>query len=151
LKLTVELVPSSSWADNVRSIVSKKQWDIIKSQVTSKAYNLCEICGGIGPKHPVECHEIWHYDDKKSIQKLIGMIALCPNCHIVKHFGLAQVMNRTTKAMAHLMKINKISATQANDYINNAFKIWSERSKKIWKLDLSYLKEYGINIDKVSK
>lgn len=151
MRLTIELVPSSSWANNVRTIVTKKQWDIIKAKVSSKAYSVCEICSGVGPKHPVECHEIWGYDDKNLIQKLDGMIALCPDCHMVKHFGLAQVMHRTDKAVAHLMKINNLDYFQASKYIDEAFQAWAERSKKTWILDLDHLKEYGIDYSKLKK
>lgn len=147
--LTIELVPSSCWFSNVRAVVSKTQWDILRNQVYSKAYNVCEICGDIGPKHPVECHEIWHYDDKKLIQKLVGMIALCPDCHMVKHIGLAQVQGRGDKALRHLMKVNKIKKQEAEKYTNKAFKVWEDRSKKTWKLDISILKEYGIDLKKI--
>lgn len=145
LKLETDLVPSSSWYNNVRAIVSKKQWNIIRGQVSAKAWNVCEICGDIGPKHPVECHEIWSYDDNTLIQKLIGMIALCPNCHMVKHIGLAQIQNRGEKALKHFMKVNKLTKNVAEQHIKNAFKIWQERSKLKWKLDISHLLEYGID------
>lgn len=151
MRLTIDLVPSTCWFSNVRSSVSKQQWDIIKSQVASKAYNVCEICGGVGPKHPVECHEIFSYDDKKCIQKLEGMIALCPNCHSCKHLGLAQIQGRGEQILKHLMRINNITKSVADDYVKNIFKIWAERSKKVWKLDLSHLEEYGINVKKIEK
>lgn len=150
-KLTIELVPSSSWTDNVRAIVSKKQWDYLKSQVSSRAYNVCEICGGVGPKHPVECHEIWSYNNKKLIQKLEGMMALCPDCHMVKHIGLAGIMGKRAQALRHLMAINKMTIKKAEAYVEEAFKIWAERSKKTWTLDISHLEEYGIDIRKLKK
>lgn len=144
LKLTIELVPSSSFYNNVRSAVTKAQWDIIRKQVYSKAYDLCEICGGTGPKHPVECHEIWSFNDKTLIQKLDGMIALCPNCHSVKHYGLAQIQNKHENALKHFMKVNSISKKKAEKYIAEAFMIWSKRSSKNWTVDISILKEYGV-------
>jgi len=151
LRLTIELVPSSSWANNVRTIVTKKQWDIIKEKVSSKAYSVCEICSGVGPKHPVECHEIWGYNDKNLIQKLEGMIALCPDCHMVKHIGLAGIHGKTVQATKHLMVINKITNKEAEAYVTQAFQIWAERSKKTWILDLDHLKEYGIDYSKLKK
>jgi len=63
--LTVELVPSSSWFSNVRSNVSKKTWDFLRKSTYKKANHRCEICGGRGDKWPVECHEVWDYDDQK--------------------------------------------------------------------------------------
>jgi hypothetical protein len=151
MKLTIELVPSTCWFSNVRTVLSKKQWDVLRSKVYSEAYDICEICGGIGPKHPVECHEIWEYDDKKLIQKLTGMIALCPDCHMVKHIGLAQVMKKGDLAIKHLMKVNKLKKADAEKYVADSFKKWAERSQKKWKLDISCLKEYGIDLKQIKE
>lgn len=151
LLLTIELVPSTSWFNSVRSAVTKKQWDYLKSQVSAKAGNVCEICGGIGYKHPVECHEIWHYDSKKLIQKLEGMIALCPNCHMVKHIGLAEVRGKKIQALRHLMAVNNMTNKEAEAYIETAFKVWAERSQKNWKLDLTHLAEYSVDVKKIQK
>lgn len=147
--LTLDLVPSTSFYNNVRAIVSKKQWDTIRSKVFTQAYNVCEICGGIGHKHPVECHEIWNYDDKKLIQKLVGMISLCPKCHTVKHFGLAEIQGKRNLALNHLMKINNLNKVQAEKYISEQFVIWAKRSKYKWTLDISLLNDYGIDISKL--
>ncbi len=146
MKLTIELVPETCWFSNVRSEVSKKEWEHIRSIVASKAWNVCEICGGVGKQHPVECHEIWHYDDKKLIQKLEGMIALCPECHAVKHFGYAASQGDHKTALRHFMKINQLARKEAEDYIEQAFQKWHERSQKEWKLDISVLKDYGIEV-----
>jgi nitrate/TMAO reductase-like tetraheme cytochrome c subunit len=99
----------------------------------------------VGPKHPVECHEIWEYDDEKLIQKLVGMIALCPDCHMVKHIGLARLQGRSEKALKHLMKVNSLKKKDAQKYIADAFRTWADRSEKKWALDISCLKKYGIN------
>lgn len=151
LKLTIELVPSSSWLNNVRAIVSRKQWDILRNQVYDQAWNVCQICGGVGPKHPVECHEIWHYDDKKLIQKLENMIALCPNCHMVKHIGLAQIQDKGERALKHFMKVNNLKKKEADKHIADAFMKWAERSGKTWKLDISSLERYGIDVKQIKK
>lgn len=144
MKLTIELIPKTCFYSNVRSKVSTSQWNHIKSIVGSKAYYICQICSGVGPKHPVEIHEIWDFDDNSLVQKLIGMIALCPLCHCCKHIGLAQIQGKYKKALAHLMKINKISKNKAQEYIKECFIIWEQRSQKEWTLDISILEEYGI-------
>lgn len=149
--LILELVPSTSFFNNVRSAVSRAQWDTIRKRVYSAAYDTCEICGEIGPRHPVECHEIWNYDDKRKIQKLTGMIALCPACHTVKHFGLAQVQNKEKQAIKHFMKVNKLTRTQTDAYLKRAFTIWAERSQYQWTIDISHLKTYGIDVTKLRK
>jgi len=145
-KLTIELVPSTCWFSNVRSNVSKRDWDKLRFACYAKAGNICEICGGHGEKWPVECHEIWAYDDEKHTQTLTGLIALCPSCHEVKHIGLAQMRGRGEIAQKHLMKVNGWSADQAAQYIKARFLIWNDRSSRSihWALNLDFLKNQGI-------
>ena len=151
MKLELDLVPASSWFSNVRAFVSQKQWDSIRHKVYVKANKVCEICGGVGPKHPVECHEIFEYDKENLVQKLTGMIALCPDCHATKHFGLAELQGKRAKVLKHLMKVNKITKVEAEKYISEQFIIWAKRSKRKWALDISLLKDYGINVEKIEE
>ena len=142
LKLTIELVPKTSWYSNVRSNVTKKEWDNIRKDSYKKAKYRCEICSGKGLNHPVECHEIWNYNDKNKTQTLNGFISLCPNCHKTKHVGLAQINNEEDIVIKQLIKINKMNINEAKDYISKSFNIWKERSKHDWSLDITYLDSY---------
>ena len=142
-KLTVELVPKTAWYSNVRSNVPKSQWDIIRRAVYKKAGYMCEVGGGKGTKHPVECHEVWEYNDDTKIQKLTRMIALCPACHNVKHLGRARAIGLFEVAIGQLMKVNEWSRAEAIAYTKKVFEQWQERSKIKWKLDLKELNKYG--------
>ena len=97
-KLTIELVPSTCWFSNVRTLLPKKTWDTLRKESYNKANNKCEVCGDHGKnqgvKHFVECHEIWEYDDTNRTQTLKGLISLCPRCHMVKHFGRTTVIGK---------------------------------------------------------
>lgn len=146
--LNIELVPSSCWFSNVRSSISKLRWFTISKRIRSQAYDICEICRS-NSEESLDCHEVWEYDDKKQIQKLIKMAALCKNCHMVKHFGFAQFQGKGELAMQHLMKVNKLTKKQAIKYLNGVMEQWVERSKKNWKLDISHLSEYDINISEL--
>jgi 5-methylcytosine-specific restriction endonuclease McrA len=139
MRLTIELVPSTAWYSNVRSNVTQQEWDVLRKECYKKAGYKCEICGGVGPKHPVECHEIWNYNDEDCTQTLDGLIALCPSCHEVKHIGLAQINGKFNEAVEHLSKVNGISVDDAKLYIEACFEIWSQRSQKEWKLDITIL------------
>ena len=145
-KLTIELVPRTSWYSNVRSNVTRNEWDVIRKKSYEHAQHVCEICGDVGTnqgvKHNVECHEIWEYNDETNEQKLTGLISLCPYCHKTKHVGLAQINGELDIVINQLIKVNKISYDDATKYIDESFKIWSERSKKEWKLNIEYLKDY---------
>jgi hypothetical protein len=115
-RLTVELVPKTSWYNNVRALVDELGWDRIRRQVYRQAEYRCEICGGRGPEHPVECHEVWRYDDRTRTQMLVRMIALCPACHQVKHIGLANVKGKGAQARGHLARVNGWTLAQADTY-----------------------------------
>jgi len=145
-KLTIELVPRTAWYTNVRSNVSKDEWDRLRKKSYALANNVCEICGDTGKnqgyKHNVECHEIWHYDDTTKAQTLTGLISLCPYCHKCKHPGLAQINGELNIVINQLMKVNNISKGDAEKLIDDAFSIWRERSKHEWKLDISYIENY---------
>lgn len=144
-RLTIELVPETCWVSNVRSNISNDAWDRIRKTIAKNAGHRCEICGGVGPKHPVECHEIWHYDDKKRVQTLQGLIALCPPCHEVKHIGLAGLNSRGKLALEHLAKVNGWSLFEANHYVKEQFEVWEERSRHKWDLDMAWLAHHGIS------
>ena len=144
-RLTIELVPQTCWFSNVRDQVSPGDWKRIRSEVYENASRRCEICGGRGPKHPVECHEVWEYDEAAGIQRLVRMIALCPACHEVKHMGLAGIRGRADLARAHLAKINGWIPESADRYVEEAFAVWRSRSARPWSLDISSLAAYGID------
>jgi hypothetical protein len=141
-RLTVELVPKTSWYNNVRALTDELGWDRIRRQVYRQADYRCEICGGKGPEHPVECHEVWRYDDHTHVQMLVRMIALCPACHQVKHIGFANVKGKGAQARAHLARVNGWTLEQADAYINEAFQVWAQRSGGPWTLDLEGLRPY---------
>lgn len=138
-KLTIELVPATCWYSNVRSEVSGRKWSEIRKRQYRIARHRCEVCDGTGPRHPVECHEVWEFDDEEKIQKLLRMVALCPACHEVKHIGLAEVKGRYAQALQHLMTVNGWAEAEAEAYADWSFAVWEERSDHEWVLDISHL------------
>lgn len=148
--LTIELVPATSWFDNLRKRLSTADWDRLRKAQYKHAGYKCEICGGKGPAHPVEAHEVWIYDDAKMVQKLAGLIALCPGCHEVKHFGFANIQGRSAEAKAHLMWANSWRQEEAERYITEVTAQWEQRSRKNWTLDLSWLETQDVSVPPVS-
>ena len=146
--LTIELVPSSSWGDNLRSRLTKAQWDKIRKHSYQLANYQCEVCGGSGKNQgynwPVECHEVWHYDDINHVQKLTKLISLCPRCHMAKHIGRAQLDGKEGLVIAHMQKVNGWTHAQVQDHIRDSFRVWQERSRHPWELDIKALYEYGV-------
>ena len=150
-KLTVELVPEGQWGANLRQVLSKKDWDILRKKTYQEAGYVCEVCSGVGPKWPVECHEVWHYDDQTKVQRLDGLVALCPPCHQVKHIGRSFAVGRGAEALHHLMEVNGWRLNQAEKYIQSVFEIWKERSQHEWVLDVTWITELGVEIPEKSQ
>ncbi|MDQ3652654.1 MAG: HNH endonuclease [Acidobacteriota bacterium] len=142
--LTIELVPRTAWYKNVRSNVAPEEWDRLRRIIFERANYVCEICGGRGRKWPVECHEVFAYDDERRVQQLVKLVALCPACHQVKHIGLAGARGHMREATAHMARVNHWSLEDARHYIEGCFEIWSRRSCHQWTLDISYLEQFGV-------
>jgi hypothetical protein len=145
-RLTVELVPSTCWFSNLRSELSQQDWDRLRHATYERAGQRCEVCGQRGSAHPVECHEVWEYDDEHHVQRLAGLVALCPACHESKHIGYATSIGRSSQARAHLARINGWSMDSVELYLEAEFEQWSRRSQHEWTLDLSWLEQFGIEI-----
>lgn len=139
LKLTIELVPKTSWFTNLRSVLSTEQWDIVRKKTYKNANYKCEICGGKGNKHPVECHEEWEYDEINHIQKLKNLIALCPKCHQVKHMGFQLISGNYDNAFQHFLKINNLNKKEGQKLVDFAFSEYNRKSKMDWTLDIKKL------------
>ena len=146
-RLTIELVPFTCWFSNVRDHVDRDTWDRIRRRIYADVNRMCAVCGGHGPKWPVECHELWEYDDDAHIQKLTGLTGLCPACHEVKHMGLANIRGRGAEAREHLAQVNGWTADEAGEYVTEAFRVWKERSEHEWTLDMTWLERLGVRVE----
>ena len=145
MKLTVELIPKTAWGQNVRAILPRAQWEVVRKKCIEAAGNKCEICGRKGtPKRrqKLECHEVWQYDDNRFSQTLIGFVALCPACHKVKHLGQAFKIGRGERAMRHLAKVNNWTHSEVLEYLDEVFDTWLWRSQYDWTVNTDFLKEY---------
>lgn len=122
LKLIPNAIPPESHGKNLRSMLPKDDWDLLRTNCYMAAEYKCEICGSAGKKHPVEAHEEWAFDMEKRVQTLTGIHALCPDCHLVKHIGRAHHIGKFEKAFKHFCKVNKLrpheGETELRDILN---------------------------------
>jgi hypothetical protein len=147
--LFVDLVPRSCWFTNVRSCVTEQDWERLRRPIFRRAGYRCEACGATedrATRRWLEGHERWHYAEQTGVQALRRLIALCSPCHLVTHFGYANITGRTDEAFAHLCAVTGMTETQAWDHIHAAEDQWIKRSARLWKLDLSILTDAGITL-----
>lgn len=147
LRLCVELVPRSTWFENVRKYTTKQEWDQIRKKVYAEYGWRCGICGSNGRQN---CHEVWKYDDEKHIQRLEGFISLCSMFHLVKHFNFAMHLVSEgelnyAKLVAHFCKVNRCGIMTFSKHIGQEIKKYNERSQHDWTVDLGEYKYLKVN------
>jgi hypothetical protein len=138
-KLRVELVPSTCWLSNVRSLMRERPWRRLAAQIAEDAGRCCEVCRGRGRQHAVECHEVWLYDDLRRVQTLMRLQALCRRCHRVKHLGRAVNLGYGEQSCAWLARVNGWDVPTTARYVDVVFRQWQARSERAWTLDLTVL------------
>lgn len=146
LKLAIELVPSTVWYSSIYQYYKKsnnmQKWHEIKKELFSKEGNKCWICKK--ETKYLEAHEFWEYDDMRHIQKLQAIHHLCDICHKIKHIGLwlhtqdgARMLKNKglTKEdiIHHFCNVNKCTLLDFKRHEDEAFRVWSKRSKHQWK------------------
>lgn len=138
-KLTIELVPENAWGANLRSELTDSAWDKLRRRVYEAAGHRCEICGGRGGRHPVECHERWTYLEAGRTMRLDGLVALCPLCHGAKHYGFSFRAGRGERILAHMAEVNGTHVAEMEAYAKEALEGQARRSLMSWTLDLTWL------------
>ncbi len=70
LVLPLELIPTTSFFQNLRNKLQPTKWNKLKSYFFEEHGHKCQVCGKIGRTHPVELHEVWDFntDNNKYIQ-----------------------------------------------------------------------------------
>lgn len=140
-KLNFELVPDSCWYSNLRSLLTKGQWDALRKKAYARAGGKCMVCGA--PSKRLEAHEQWEYDEKNAVQRLKNIIAVCPACHAVIHIGRTQLKGDIRAAEEHFMKVNGCSYSEYRAALGAANAAHIRRNKvPEWRLDISKLAEF---------
>lgn len=143
MKLEIELVPTTSHFNNLRSEVTATAWKKLRIKYLTPLNNCCEICGGSSPKRGLDLHEVWSYtivDQYSGIQRLERLEGLCMYCHEVKHYYLTHLRGFGDRARSRLQKINGLTDKELYEYELLVHKDFVERSSVEWKIDLNGFK-----------
>ncbi len=146
LRLDIEPIPTSTWGNNIRNLIGKKEWGKLRKKIIADFRHTCGICCTKSVK--LHCHEIWKFDDKKHIQYLTGFIPLCKMCHAVKHLGYAGIQAdrgelNWEKLIRHFMNVNKCNKNTFEKHQKLAERKWVERSKYAWEV---YIKDINLSL-----
>lgn len=145
--LYIDLVPRSCWFTNVRSCVSKEDWNRISRGVRLRS-GQCEVCNHKAVPQAGDCleaHERFLFVGCVQ-KKLVRLVCLCRRCHEATHYGLARIKGRETEAHEQLAKVNGWSMDSLDEHVCDAFSVWEKRSARRWDLDVSLIEGAGFAV-----
>lgn len=139
LKLTIELIPASSWYTNLRSLLPREVWNNVRTFVYEKSGYRCSICKT--ETNRFHCHEVWVFDEERRTQTLKSLQALCPLCHNVKHIGISGIKAREGKLdyeelITHFIQVNNVPRDIFFSHREVAIQTFLKRSKISWEIIL---------------
>ncbi|MBU3146735.1 hypothetical protein [Clostridium sp. CF012] len=145
--LNIQLVPLSRFGINLRTKLKKSDWDKIRKSVYAKEEMCCHIC--LEPCKSLDAHEVWNFNKKTQIQKLIGIIGICKACHNTIHYGRSQMIGYEQEAKEQFLKVNNCEMIDLKIELLRIRADYFELCKiKDWKLDLAFIEAQGYVVNK---
>mmetsp|Transcript_21198 Transcript_21198/g.46504 ORF Transcript_21198/g.46504 Transcript_21198/m.46504 type:complete len:332 (-) Transcript_21198:570-1565(-) len=140
VSLYVDLIPRSLRGTNLSAELPTSEWNRLRKTQYRKAGHRCQVCGGVGERWPVECHERWSRNPSTRTLHLRGLLALCPMCHKVKHLSRASNQGESSVlAQRHLATINGWTVEQTTSYLEQVMRTLEEDNEHVWRVDTSWL------------
>jgi len=140
------LVPAPLWGKSVHNALTRKNWRSLRQTVLEAAANTCRYCEAQYDSGMI-CHEVWAYNDEDYTATLIEFVMVCRDCNAVLHVGKslligdrkgsAGMLDRGEQAVQHLRNVNAITDQEARELIKDAFKTYSERSRRAWDIHIA--------------
>jgi len=117
LKLAIEPIPASSALATLAKLLPRPEWDRIRRSVYRKAGYRCQICGRDAR---LNCHEVWHCNERTRYQWLMGFQALCAACHGVKHLLNERDPRRVNYFGQHFVTVNRTDVDAFRAHLRQA-------------------------------
>lgn len=122
-------MPISTWGISLANRLPKEEWDKIRHKVYKEANWTCQVCGDT--YETLHAHEVWGFDNRKKIQKLIRIECVCKLCHDTKHLGRStEVYTKAyiNKLVGHWCEVNKKKKQDFYLYQAKIFEINKKRA-----------------------
>ena len=134
----MQMIPSTMWQQNLRTILGKRGWDVVRHNVYGKYNHTCAYCGSQGGR--VEAHEEWDYDNVRGIMTmfLVNIVCVCSVCHQVVHWGRSTNVCSNEELhylFEHACLVNTCAGREWLDHVHTEFSKWKDRSRYQWTMD----------------
>ena len=135
LKLEPHLVPKPLWKHSASEKLGRTSWQAIRQDRLREAGDRCEICREPSVR-PLNCHEIWSYDDSNAVATLVGFEMHCAKCDLVTHMGRAIAHGYGDQALQQMTGVNGINLAEAKQIWLSAKGIWKTRNAREWSVKI---------------
>ena len=139
--LIPDMLPITSWEQNLRTHLPPHVWDRIRKHVYASSGGRCEICAASGP---LEAHERWTLHNETLVQELSQLMSVCPTCHKAFHLGFAKSSGMLPAVKQKLLQVNQWSPDEVDSQIQLAHDAWEQRAHWPWTLNLDYIYKNGL-------
>jgi hypothetical protein len=153
--LYVDLIPTTCWGRAGRTVLaSQHEWNRIRRMVYERAGQACEVCGntrealaGLGYAPRLHAHERYTYLEHGGtrVQRLARLVCQCLACDEVTHLGRTSTLGPfyLARARRQILSVNGWSEGELDAHVAQARRVWEERSRWEWELDVTVLRNAG--------
>ncbi len=139
LRLPMTPLPKDSWYRDLGRALPTTEWHQLRDYTLRRADTHCTTCGAKGA---LRVDGDWEFDDRRRIQRLVGLSALCQLCYLTRHPDQAEQMAEQGRlglelVVRHFRELNRCSLKAYEEHRAEALRTWERRSKKDWQVDLS--------------
>jgi len=139
LRVPMAPVPEGSWYRDLARALPMTEWHLLRDYTLRRADEHCTVCGGSGS---LRVDGDWEYDDRKRVQRLVGLSALCQLCYLARHVDRADQLAEQgrvglDRVVRHFLELNRCSQKVYDDHRREVMRVWRQRSKKTWTVDLT--------------
>lgn len=138
--LMPDMLPVTTWEINARALFGGLPWERMRKHCYKAAGFRCEICGARGP---LEAHERFELENETAVQRLTGLLCLCPLCHKGHHLGFARRAGMAPAVLGHMAEVNGWSLRELQAALAEAEEAFEQRKDWPWAVDLSWLQSSG--------
>ena len=135
LKLIPVLVPKPLWGINAHDLLAWETWQRIRRDTFARDNHLCVICE---QQLPLECHEVFSYNDNAGIAVLEKLESRCAECHACNHLGRLRKRSpdKFQHALVRIGRLNKMRPAEVILLVKNAFRVHSTQTRP-WDLKVA--------------
>lgn len=136
--LTIDLVPGPLHGQSLANLLNRNEWERLRADTLRRKGALCEVCGA---RSPLECDEVWDYDDTARVARLAQLRIICRMCHRAKHYGRTRSVfdeQEVEAVIAHFCRVNGCDRAAFEAHQKQASELWWERTQPergTWSVD----------------